>query len=286
VTDHRTSAGPGGNLLLQADCGNCFGLCCVALPFRASADFAIDKPGGVPCANLQSDSQCAIHANLRERGFPGCTVYDCFGAGQQVSQVTFGGRDWRGAPDVAGRVVRAFPVMRQLHEVLWYLTQARALPGAADLFEAIDRAIDHLTELAGGTADDIEGLDMTAVRSAANKLLTRAGDRARAASRGPRRDLRGADLIGARLRRADLRGANLRGALLVGADLRGADLRLADLTGADMRDADLRGADLTQALFLTHSQLQAAKGDAGTGLSTNHHRPAHWAASGRVAGLS
>lgn len=30
-------------LSLQADCDNCFGLCCVALPFAASADFAIDK---------------------------------------------------------------------------------------------------------------------------------------------------------------------------------------------------------------------------------------------------
>lgn len=30
---------------LRADCGNCFGLCCVALPFAATTDFAIDKEG-------------------------------------------------------------------------------------------------------------------------------------------------------------------------------------------------------------------------------------------------
>ena len=42
---------------LTADCGRCFGLCCVALPFSRSADFAYDKPAGEPCVNLQPDSR-------------------------------------------------------------------------------------------------------------------------------------------------------------------------------------------------------------------------------------
>ncbi len=37
---------------LKADCEKCFGLCCVALPFAASADFAFDKQAGSPCINL------------------------------------------------------------------------------------------------------------------------------------------------------------------------------------------------------------------------------------------
>ena len=76
---------------LRADCERCFGLCCVALPFAVSADFALDKPAGTPCPNLRGDHRCGIHAKLRPSGFTGCTVYDCFGAGQRVSQVTFGG---------------------------------------------------------------------------------------------------------------------------------------------------------------------------------------------------
>jgi uncharacterized protein YjbI with pentapeptide repeats len=76
---------------LRADCERCFGLCCVAPAFSASADFAIDKDAGCPCPNLQADFRCAIHDRLRQRGFAGCTVYDCFGAGQKVAQVTFGG---------------------------------------------------------------------------------------------------------------------------------------------------------------------------------------------------
>jgi uncharacterized protein YjbI with pentapeptide repeats len=91
-----------------------------------------------------------------------------------------------------------------------------------------------------------------------------------------KKERRGADLIGARLRGADLRNANLRGAYLIGADLRNADLRQADLIGADLRDADVRGADLTGALFLTQSQVNAARGDRATKLPEAVTRPSHW----------
>lgn len=72
------------------------------------------------------------------------------------------------------------------------------------------------------------------------------------------------------------RGANLRGAYLIGADLRGADLGCADVTGADTRDTDFRGTDLSEKLFLLQSQLDAARGDATTRLSSSHTRPTHW----------
>ena len=86
---------------LRADCGSCFGLCCVALPFARSADFAVDKPAGKACGNLRDDFRCGVHDRLRTEGFSGCTVYDCFGAGQKVSQGTFGGESWR----IGGREV-------------------------------------------------------------------------------------------------------------------------------------------------------------------------------------
>jgi uncharacterized protein YjbI with pentapeptide repeats len=50
---------------------------------------------------------------------------------------------------------------------------------------------------------------------------------------------------------------------------------------ADFRGADLSGADLTESIFLTQSQLDAAKGDADTKLPTSLTRPAHWSPSGR-----
>ncbi|GGX87628.1 pentapeptide repeat-containing protein [Streptomyces minutiscleroticus] len=268
---------------LRSDCGSCFGLCCVALPFSASADFPVDKAAGEPCRNLRADSTCGIHARLRERGFTGCTVYDCFGAGQKVSQVTFGGADWRGGPKARTRLMfEVFPVVRQLHELLRYLDEARALPAARPIRADLGREFEKVDALTRLPAQELVELDVPAVRAGANVLLVRAGELARAAAggRGRRKDRRGADLMGARLRGADLRGANLRGAYLIAADLTGADLRGAELIGADLRDADLTDADLTGAIFLTQPQLDAARGGAGTKLPPSLARPRHWPARG------
>jgi uncharacterized protein YjbI with pentapeptide repeats len=250
----------------------------VALPFAASADFAVNKDAGKPCTNLQTDFRCGIHTRLRQQGFQGCTVYDCFGAGQQVSQVTFGGRDWRQEPGSARQMFDVFPVMRQLHELLWYLTEALTLAPAAPVHAELRRALAETERLTGQDADALAGLDVAAHRAAVNQLLLRASELVRAGAARKPKDRRGADLIGARLRGADLRGANLRGAYLIAADLTGADLRSADLIGADFRDAELAGADLTGSIFLTQAQLNAARGDGATRLPAALSRPAHWAA--------
>ncbi len=261
---------------LHADCANCFALCCVALNFTKSADFALDKPAGQPCRNLRDDDRCGIHARLRESGFSGCTVFDCFGAGQKVSQHTFHAVSWRQDPDTARRMFAVFPVMRQLHELLWYLTDALALPAAKPIHPELRRALDETDRLTYCDAQTVAGADVAVLRDRINVLLTRASELARAKAPGRKRNHRGADLIGARLAGADLRGASLRGALLLAADLRGADLRLADVIGADLRDADLRGADLSGCLFLTQAQLDSAKGDASTRLGPGFARPTHW----------
>ena len=261
---------------LRADCANCFALCCVVPAFAASADFAVDKPAGRPCANLGEDFRCGIHTRLRDEGFRGCTVYDCFGAGQKVSQVTFGGRDWRRNPKEARQMFEVFPVMRDLQELLRYLTEALSLPAARSVHGALAEALDRTRALTLERPEALRRTDVPALRAEVNVLLLRAGELARAEVKGPRKDHRGADLIGARLRGADLRGANLRGAYLIGADLRGADLRSADVIGVDFRGADLRGANLTGALFLVQAQLDAAVGDAATVLPPALRRPAHW----------
>ncbi|WP_433341504.1 pentapeptide repeat-containing protein [Micromonospora sp. CA-111912] len=259
---------------LRADCSRCFGLCCVAPAFAASADFAVDKPAERPCPNLGGDFRCGIHRDLRDRGFPGCTVFDCFGAGQQVAQVTFAGRDWRSAPDTAARMFDTFAVMRPLHELLWYLTEAVALTPPGPLREELGAAVAQTRRLTAGSPQELLGLDIDAHRARVNPLLSRAGELARGDRAGL--DRRGAVLVAADLRRVDLVGANLRGAVLLGADLRDVDLSLADLTGADLRGADLRGADLRRALFLHQSQADAARGDHRTGLPPALARPAHW----------
>ena len=151
---------------LRADCSRCVGLCCVAPAFARSADFAIDKPAGTPCGNLQADFRCAIHADLRDHGFAGCTVFDCLGAGQRVT-AAFAGRDWR-TPDVAAPMFAAFAAARQVHELLWYLDEARV--------RAPDPALDaEWTRLLG----DVAALDVAAAHERVGELLRRASERVR-----------------------------------------------------------------------------------------------------------
>jgi uncharacterized protein YjbI with pentapeptide repeats len=248
----------------------------VAPAFSASADFAIDKPAGHPCPHLQADFWCGIHRDLRRQGFPGCAAYDCFGAGQQVCQVTFGGRDWRQDPRTAAQMYQVFTIMRQLHELLWYLATALALRPADAVHGELRRALEATWALTRGRAEALLELDTGQYRERVNALLQRASELVRSRVPGPKLDGRGADFTGVGLAGADLTGANLRGARLLGADLHRADLSLADLTGADLRAADLRGANLATSLFLTQSQLDSARGDRGTRLPPALTRPAHW----------
>src|ERR1022692_3689931 len=205
------------------------------------------------------------------------------GAGQQVAQVTFGGRDWRQVPEIAAQMFDVFAIVRQLHELLWYLTEALAMPAARPLHGELRAALQETERLAGGSPEALAALDVTAHRRDVNALLLRTSELARAGAGLTGVDHRGADLTGKDLSGADLAGASLRGTCLIGADLSGADLRGADFTGADLRGADLSGADLTGSIFLTQSQLDAAKGDPGTKLPPSLTYPLHWplsAASG------
>jgi len=264
---------------LAADCARCAGLCCVVPAFTRSADFAISKPAGQPCPNLGPDLRCAIHAGLRDRGFAGCAAYDCFGAGQQTVQVTFGGRDWRSSPGLAAQMFAAFGVMRQLNELRWHLVQASELlsPGGpagslsaiGGIREELSGALRAAQGYASGTTEMLTKLDIIAHRDAVSELLRRVSAAVRSAFAPGGPDLRGADLAGADLRaiapsgtgpgRSDPRGAGQGGASpalvgprgpgqggtsLRGASLRGALLIGADLTGADLAWADLTGADL------------------------------------------
>ncbi len=275
MSDTNESPASATGLNLRADCARCFALCCVAPAFAVSVDFAINKKAGRACPNLQADFRCGIHTRLRQQGFRGCTVYDCFGAGQKVSQVTFGGKDWRQAPDTAEQMFRVFSIMRSLHELLWYLTEALTLPRAEPLHDELQRALAETERLTHSSADELVQLDMAAHGREVNGLLLRASELERAEIQ-PQKDFTRADLIGANLKGADLRGANLREAYLIAADLRDADLRMADVIGADFRDTDLSGADLTGSIFLIQSQLDAAKGDDATKLPPSLTRPAHW----------
>jgi hypothetical protein len=156
---------------LNPDCGSCAALCCVATSFEASEDFALDKPMGQPCPNLRADCRCAIHGELVERGFRGCALFDCHGAGPRVTRAFAGLRDAEAERQVA------FLHVRELHELLWMLTEAaqlgRGLRG--ELSVELSREIEALDALARGPAASLVELDLRKHRRAAHALLRRVG---------------------------------------------------------------------------------------------------------------
>jgi uncharacterized protein YjbI with pentapeptide repeats len=169
-----------------------------------------------------------------------------------------------------------FPIMRQLHELLWYLTEALRMPPVRPIHQELRHALIRVDRLTRSSPAALVDIDMAALRASVDPLLQETSELVRATVPGQRRNHRGADLVGANLKGADLRGADLRGTYLIAANLQDADLRLADLRGADFRNADLSGADLSGAVFLTQSQIDSTNGDAATRLTATLTRPAHW----------
>lgn len=259
----------------EPDCSRCVGLCCVALPFGVSHGFAFAKQAGEPCRQLDEAYRCSIHSRLREQGMGGCTAYECFGAGQHVTQVVYGGVSWRRQPDGGTEMFEVFGVVQRLHEMLVLLDEALDL-------EALDlEARDDVRRLRGLVAAHTAGSPTAVLEADLDRLTSRVGETLREVSRSVRGagpSYAGHDLAGRDLRGTELREADLRGAVLLAADLRGAVLERTDLLGADLRDADLSGADLSRALFLTQPQLNPARGSAATLLPPGLRLPRSWTA--------
>ena len=134
---------------LHADCDRCAALCCVAFPFEVSPEFAVDKPAGVPCPNLDGCGGCVIHADRAAQGFGGCIPYDCLGAGQRVVQQTFAGRTWMDDPTLLEPMLRAFEVMCPIHELIALLATADRVdlsPGDRQTLQRLVAALDAVAD--------------------------------------------------------------------------------------------------------------------------------------------
>jgi hypothetical protein len=103
---------------LRPDCANCCGLCCVVPPFDAEQGFGHDKAAREPCRHLQDDFRCGIYAQLADKGYPGCVAFDCFGAGQRVTQELFHGANWSQSPEIAAEMFDSYERLRPLHELM------------------------------------------------------------------------------------------------------------------------------------------------------------------------
>lgn len=156
---------------LVADCASCAAICCTATAFDASEDFACDKPAGVRCGNLRRDGRCAIHGELAARGFAGCAIYDCHGAGPRVTRA-FAGR----GDEAAAERDAAFLVLRVVHELVWLLDEAaRLCPAESAVAGEVASQLAALEAIAAGPVARLAAVDVAAHEASARAVLRRVG---------------------------------------------------------------------------------------------------------------
>jgi hypothetical protein len=159
-----------GSLELTADCWRCCALCCVVYPFARSPEFAADKPAYVACGHVAGAFKCAIHSERAHLGYAGCVTYDCYGAGQYVTQVLFDGRAWTDLDEPA-LMFDVFLVLRALFAQLSLLQAALRL----DLPDAVRSRVSsrdaYLRTLIARPLAQLRELDAHAERAATDRLL-------------------------------------------------------------------------------------------------------------------
>jgi hypothetical protein len=117
---------------LVSDCARCKAYCCVALSFDRSPSFAFAKQADEPCPYLTRSCRCAIHAELAPRGMGGCAAFECYGAGPRATRT--------------GADAQTFLRLREVHEQLWYLTEARKLCATLPELDTAIAALDAAPE--------------------------------------------------------------------------------------------------------------------------------------------
>lgn len=141
---------------MTSDCTSCAALCCIALAFDEGDDFAIDKPAGLPCPNLDPHLGCSVYNQLEQEGFKGCVVYECHGAGQRVTQELFKGDTWRNSPEITQPMMEAFASMRRVHDGIELLLAAERLDLPAALEAEREDLLEHYAPEDGWTLEELD----------------------------------------------------------------------------------------------------------------------------------
>lgn len=156
---------------LRPDCNSCIGLCCVAPSFDTVQGFGYNKPAHIPCVNLRPDFRCAIHDNLSAHGFPGCITFDCYGAGQRVTQEIFEGATWRDSAQVAEKMFAIFMRMCVLHELMALLTIAQGHVMEKDFQTRLACRLKEIEVLCQEEAMGPGKVDVTVIKRRTTELL-------------------------------------------------------------------------------------------------------------------
>lgn len=260
---------------LKSDCSKCSGLCCAALFFSKMDGFPEDKSEGKPCINLQKDFRCKIHRELEKNKMKGCIGYDCFGAGQQVTQFIYFGQTWQDVPKQAKEIFDVFIVVFQLYQIRYFLLESMAIFPAKALKNDVKALIEENEMICNCKPKDIIMFDIKNYRDRVNVLLKQVCSLLQKSLCCENKKCP-SDFLGRNFKDKDMRGLDLSTKLLIAANFNNCVFDGTIFLGADTRDADFSNADLKDAVFLSQGQINSAKGNRNTKLPQYLDYPVTW----------
>lgn len=255
---------------MQSDCAQCSGLCCTALFFSKMDGFPENKTAGKPCVNLLGDFRCKIHSQLENQKMKGCIGYDCFGAGQQVTQTIYKGQTWRTLPEQSQEIFDVFCTVFRMRQMNYFLTQAMILKGGKPVKDDILLLLEENRYICQSYPEIILSFDIEGYQQRVNIILKQVCS----LYRGKKQSIQ--DFVGKSFKGKDMRGLDFSGRLLIGADFSNCILKGAIFLGADTRDADFSNTDMRDAVFLTQGQINWAKGNRNTKIPDHLIYPVTW----------
>lgn len=260
---------------MKCDCAHCSGLCCVALFFSKVDGFPINKSAGYPCINLLKDYRCKIHSMLENKKMKGCLGYDCFGAGQHVTQVIYKGNTWDNTSEKSTEIFDVFIAVYDLFQIRYYLEESLLIIPAQSLEGSLQLLIDENIQICKQSPCDILSFDLEEYRDRANIVLKQVC-KLLEQSLHPDTCKIPRSFFGGNFKGKDLSGSDLSTQLLIAADFENCIFNGTIFLGADTRDTNFTNSDLSQAVFLTQGQINSAKGSRSTKLPEHLDYPSTW----------
>lgn len=258
---------------LKIDCEKCSGLCCVALHCYKTDGFPANKNAGTPCSYLESNYSCNIHNKLIAKNYKGCVTYDCFGAGQKTTNL-FAGVTWKKDENQAANIFALFLIVFQLHQMLWYLMDARVYTKDNELLVTIDTLVIEYEKLLERPIEDILQFNVEEYRNKVNHVLRHIIKEVVCINSSKQANY--INYLGKNFKGANLDRQDFSMSLLIAANMEGCSLTHASFLGADLRDANVCNANLSESIFLTQMQVNAAKGNLNTKIPCHLTRPFNW----------
>lgn len=260
---------------LKVDCSKCSGLCCTALFFSKMDGFPENKIAGKPCTKLQNNYRCKIHHELGKRNMKGCIGYDCFGAGQHVTQCIYKGETWQTSQEQSKEIFDVFVMVFQLYQIRYFLEEAMTVIPAKKLWSDIRNLIKENEALCNSRPQIILDIDIDNYRNKINNVLKQVcACIIKCFNRSDNKGL--TDFFGRNFKNRDMSGLDLSMKLLIATNFDSCIFNGTIFLGADTRDTNFSNADLREAVFLTQGQINSAKGNLNTKLPQYLDYPVTW----------